>query len=589
VSKIYIPAWHYKAPGLVQRVWGWSPIEEMVLLTLDATPGTIDDLASSLHIPRQVAASTVGRLMQFGLIEVRMSPRPMLSTNLVGRDFIRGSRALPERSADREIGISVVYEKVGESVFRNRDVDTIPITKLPRSGKIVAFPVGEPLETDYSMMQRVTQFMSGTLRPGEWLRGIQANSSYLERKFLVLDLDDVRDGAMPPGASEKLIEALRATIKTGQLPVTAPPVADEPPAIATEINANQIVVGARQQLERFEQIVKAARSHIFILSTFVASQDDDRCKENRERMWKALEDACNRGVKCHLFFGTSIEVPKNSIAMHHLGERLSAIRRTRGYVLAHRDTVESHAKFLVADDGQGGAVVSMGSCNWLSSPFSAVEISVELTEANAAGAAMDVLQSIVSKISSAGQSIEALQFMASELRRDRGRVSAPATVVSSLRATMRFLHAADHNRLLRLAAHDAKTRFICCTNRVGANMVPALFDPAEVASQRLSEVSIFYSRRGGPVKRGHVNEHRERLKGDVDIIGVAEPQLHAKFLAWDDDHIVVSSLNWGSQSASLENPLDEIGLYLEGPGLATQLLQEFDAERTRTAKDSLTG
>lgn len=586
MSKIYIPAWHYKAPGLVQRVWGWSPVEEMVLLTLDATPGAIDDLASALHIPRQVAASTVARLMQFGLIEVRMSPRPMLSTNLVGREFIRGSRALPERSADREIGISVVYEKIGESVFRNRDVNTIPMTKLPKSGKIVAFPVGEPLETDYSMMQRVTDFMSSMLRPGEWLRGIQANSSYLERKFLVLDLNDVRDGAIPPGASEKLIEALKSTIKTGRLPVTASPPVDEPPAISTAIQPDQIIVGARQQLERFEQTIKAAKSHIFILSSFVASQDDDRCKENRERMWQALDDACRRGVKCHLFFGTSIDIPKHTAAMHELSERLSGIRRTRGYVLAHRDTVHSHAKFLIADDGQGGAVVSMGSCNWLSSPFSAVEVSVELTEANAASAAMDVLQSIIAKISSAGQSIEALQFISAELRRNRTRLSATSAVPGSIQAAMRILHASDHNRLLRVAAHDAKTRFICCTNRVGANMVPALFDPAEVAGQRLDEVSIYYSRRGGPVKRGHVSDHRKRLEGVVGLFGVPEPQLHAKFLAWDDDHIVVSSLNWGSQSATLDNPLDEIGLSLEGTGLATLLLKKFNAENRRTEKDA---
>lgn len=585
MSKIYIPAWHYRAPGLVQRVWGWSPIEEMVLLTLDATPGTIDDLASVLHIPRQVAASTVARLMQFGLIEVRMSPRPMLATNTVGRDFIRADRALPERSADREIGISVVYEKVGESIFRNRDVDTISITKLPRSGKIVAFPTGEPSETDYSMMQRVSQFMAGMLRPGEWLRGIQANSSYLERKFLVIDLNDVRDGATPPGASEKLIEALKSTIKTGRLPVTFSSTADEPPTISTAVHPDQIIVGARQQLERFEQVVKAAKSHVFILSTFVAFQNDDRCRDNRERMWQALDDACRRGVKCHLFFGTSTEMPKHAAAMHELGERLSGIRQTRGYVLAHRDSVDSHAKFLVADDGNGGAVVSMGSCNWLSSPFSAVEVSLELTEANAAGAAMDVLQSIIAKVSSAGQSIEALQFMAAELRRNRSRLSAATTPPGAIPTQMRILHAADHNRLLRIAAHDAKTRFICCTNRVGANMVPALFDPAEVAGQRLNEVSIYYSRRGGPVKRGHVSEHRKRLEDVVGLFGVPEPQLHAKFLAWDDDHIVVSSLNWGSQSASLDNPMDEIGLYLQGADLAKVLLKKFDTENKRAATD----
>lgn len=56
------------------------------------------------------------------------------------------------------------------------------------------------------------------------------------------------------------------------------------------------------------------------------------------------------------------------------------------------------------------------------------------------------------------------------------------------------------------------------------------------------------------------------------------PQLHAKFLAWDSDHLVVSSLNWGSQSGLEDNPLDEIGLFLEGPNLATSLLETFERE-----------
>ncbi|ESY74492.1 hypothetical protein X740_31820 [Mesorhizobium sp. LNHC221B00] len=133
-------------------------------------------------------------------------------------------------------------------------------------------------------------------------------------------------------------------------------------------------------------------------------------------------------------------------------------------------------------------------------------------------------------------------------------------------------------RLLRAAAHDAQQRFVCCTNKVGANMVPALFDPAEIAGRRLSGVRIYYSRRTGPVKRSHVTKHRERLHGIVDLTGVPEPQLHAKFLAWDTDHVVVSSLNWGSQSGLEDNPLDEIGLYLEGPSLATSLLDNFERE-----------
>lgn len=577
MNNIYIPAWHYRAPGLVQRTWGWSPVEEMILLALDRSPGTIDDISHALKIPRQVVGSTVARLMQFGLVEVRLSPQPVLATSSVGHDFIRAGRALPERTADREIGISVVYEKVGQSVFRTKDVDTIPVTKLPAKGAIITFPEGEPPETHYSMMERVNKFTVGMLRPGEWLRGVQANSSFLERKFLVLDLDEVEDGVLPQGASDQLVDALKATIKTGILPKTATPPSDQPASIETRFASDDLVVGSGQHLQRFEHIVGAAKSNIFVLSTYVASQSDDKGRENRERIWRALEDACRRGVRCHLFFGTSLDRAKHATAMQELFVRLSAVRQTRGYLQVQRDTVGSHAKFLVADDGQDGAVVLMGSCNWLSSPFSAVEVSAELREANAVGEGLDLLRAIISKLSSAGRSVETLQFMASELRRQRNALS-NAGEKRTPNARLTVLYSADHQRLLRLAAHDAQERFICCTNKIGANMVPALFDPAEVAGRRLSDVRVYYSRRSGPVKRGHVTKHRERLNDVVELTGVAEPQLHAKFLAWDSNHVVVSSLNWGSQSGLEDHPLDEIGLYFEGEDLATSLLEKFQAE-----------
>ncbi|RWO29669.1 MAG: hypothetical protein EOS10_22805 [Mesorhizobium sp.] len=577
MNNIYIPAWHYRAPGIVQRTWGWSPVEEMILLSLDRSPGTINQVSETLKIPRQVVGSTVARLMQFGLVEVRLSPQPVLVTSSIGHDFIRTGRALPERSADREIGISVVYEKVGLSIFRTRDVDTIPITKLPAKGAIIRFPEGEPPETHYSMMQRVNEFMVGMLRPGEWLRGVQANSSFLEAKFLVLNLDEIGAGVFPQGASDQLVEALKATIKTGVLPKTTTPPPERPVSIQTRFSVSDLVVGAERHLQRFEQIVGDAKSNIFVLSTFVASQSDEQGRDRRERIVRALEDACKRGVRCHLFFGTSLDRAKHAVAMQELYLRLSAARQTRGYLLVQRDTVESHAKFLVADDGYDGAVVLMGSCNWLHSPFSAMEVSAELREPNAAAEGLDLLREIVSKLSSASRSVEALQFMASELRRQRNMLSTSEEAQAPA-ATLTILHAADHERLLRAAAHDAQQRFVCCTNKVGANMVPALFDPAEVAGRRLSDVRIYYSRRTGPVKRSHVTKHRERLHGIVDLTGVPEPQLHAKFLAWDTDHVVVSSLNWGSQSGLEDNPLDEIGLYLEGATLATSLLESFERE-----------
>lgn len=573
--KIYLPAWHYRARAIVQRTWGWSPIEEMILLALDRTPGTIENVAKSLGIPTQVAGSTVARLMQFGLVEVRFSPAPQLATSGVGRDFIRLGRALPERTENREIHISLVLEKVGHSVFRNRDVVTIPLHRVTNADQKIDFPPGG--ETDDTMAARVIQFVGGMLRPGEWLRGLQTISSVLERKFLAIDLNDVKNGLLPEGATQDLIRALQETINTGILPAASDPHPSTPQTIDTTITAEQLILGGDQHLERFEQIVGKAESDVFVLSTFVALRSGEKYTERHERVRKALEQACERGVRCHLFYGTKLDAErKNAIAMQELDDRLSSVRRARGFVHTQRDSVGSHVKCLAADDGHGGAVIVLGSCNWLSSPFAAMEASVELTENQAAAAGLDLLRSIISPLSSATRSIEMLQFTASDLRRNRRDLSPRTDVGELMPARMTILHAEDHEQLLRKVAHEAAKRFVCCTNRVGANMVPALFNPAEIAGSRLSDVRVYYSRPSGPIKRRHVAAHRERLNGVVDLIGVREPQVHAKFLLWGDDDVVVSSMNWGSQSGSSDAPLDEIGLHLEGPGLAICLLGKFE-------------
>ncbi|WP_024577599.1 MULTISPECIES: hypothetical protein [unclassified Afipia] len=575
--KIYLPAWHYRARAIVQRTWGWSPIEEMILLALDRAPDTIEGVAKSLRIPVQVAGSTIARLMQFGLVELRLSPVPQLATSSVGRDFIRLGGALPERTEDREIHISLVLEKVGHSVFRNRDVETAPLNRFVHTDHKVNFPPG-PDETDDTMAARVTQFVAGMLRPGEWLRGVQTINSVLERKYLAIDLNDVKNGLLPEGASQDLIGALQATIKTGILPEASDPRQSRSPTIDTMMSDDQLIVGGDQHLERFEHIVDQAEEDVFVLSTFITPHDG-KYTDRHERVRAALERACLRGVRCHLFYGTALDTERrNAIAMQELNVRLSSVRRARGLVLAQRDSVRSHVKCLAADDGRGGAVVVLGSSNWLSSPFSAVELSAELTENHAAAAGLDLLRSIISPLSSASRSVETLQFMASDLRRTRSSLSLKTETGQSIPVRMTILQADDHERLLRRVAHEADERFVCCSNRVGATMVPGLFNPAEIAGRRLGDVRVYYSRSSGPIKRRHVKAHRDRLNGVVDLIAVEDPQVHAKFLLWGNDHAVVSTMNWGSQSGSPDNPLDEIGLHLEGSGLATSLLAKFEKQ-----------
>jgi phosphatidylserine/phosphatidylglycerophosphate/cardiolipin synthase-like enzyme len=229
---------------------------------------------------------------------------------------------------------------------------------------------------------------------------------------------------------------------------------------------------------------------------------------------------------------------------------------------------------LIADDGATGGRALLGSCNWLQSPFQAHELSIELRDDEMVANCLELLQATTSAVPSARGSRDAMQAMEFALRRAKPRLVVPTAHENTVAAQLTLLAAPDHLPLLRRAAHEeARFRFVCMTHKLGAPMVSNLLDPAQAAGERIEDVRAYYSLPTGPVKKRHVRDAAERLAGTVKLEPSARgsPMLHAKVLLWDDDDVVVTSFNWGSQSASEDSPLDEIGLHLRGSGLAQTL------------------
>lgn len=571
---LLIPAIWYRARAVIERRWGWSPVEEEVLLALREKPGTSSSVALELGIPHQVAEAAVSRLMRFGLIEVRIAPEPALAMTEAARAHLLAGRSLPERAQLREMPVSLVFDKLGGSVFRRRDVVIKPLKRIPKGATIVEFPEGDEVETDSSMDGRVRHLLRSSLRPGEVFAMVRANLSSIEKRFIQIDLDRAKDGALPEGASDALRLAVRDHLASGRRPAarasqpSRPACFDTP--IETTVTPNQIVFGGGDHLARLEEIVDAARSDIFVLSTFVAAQDDAKAQNGQERVWAALERAVRRGVRVHLFFGSSLDDEgKHTRAMAELQSKL---RAAGANVAAHLEPVHSHAKILVADDGDDGARALLGSCNWLQSPFRAHELSVELHDIAAVGC-LELFCAITAAVPTARDSRDAMQAMRTALSLKPGRLLEATQAEDVIPVTLRILAAPDHLPLLRRAAHDAKERLLVMTHRMGSPMIQNVFDPALVASERIATVQALYSVPSGQVKKRDVRAAGGLGGGSIDLrkIQSRDAMLHGKALLWDHDDIVVTSFNWGSQTASEDKPLDEIGLHLHGRGVADLL------------------
>ncbi len=57
-------------------------------------------------------------------------------------------------------------------------------------------------------------------------------------------------------------------------------------------------------------------------------------------------------------------------------------------------------------------------------------------------------------------------------------------------------------------------------------------------------------------------------EANVRMVQIRDRELHGKFLLWDSDHLVLTSLNWSSADTRTDAPQREIGIYVQSPGIA---------------------
>jgi len=61
----------------------------------------------------------------------------------------------------------------------------------------------------------------------------------------------------------------------------------------------------------------------------------------------------------------------------------------------------------------------------------------------------------------------------------------------------------------------------------------------------------------------------------VNLVQSAKTPLHGRIVAWDEDNVVVTSLNWASAAADPDFPWGDIGVHIQAPGIATSTMAKL--------------
>ncbi|OQW59490.1 MAG: hypothetical protein A4S14_05925 [Proteobacteria bacterium SG_bin9] len=568
---VAIPIRRVSAKAVIEKGRGWSALDELILWALSRESQSASKLADEIDVPRRVVLAVILRMMRFRLVEsVILGGVPAFRTTTYGKAVVASGSSIPTAKQRVTRNVAFVYDTISGTVYKRRDVEAksdLAIQSLRENGIDVrniqvrgTLPKTTPPE-NFIRIQKV-------LREDENLLFFDGDT-FVERQnefmMVVVDGDDMR--GLPSTAPAALLAEVARVAKTTQAarPIVVDSMINDEddlaigPTVSTRIDDADIVFGGDGHRELMKRILGSATRRIFIHSTFLR-------RDGFSAWTREFREAVRRGAKIDIFWGSGTSDEPGEKTMREataLAQEIAADEMLRDRVRIHLKSTGSHAKLLIADDGEENFFAVIGSCNWLYTNFKRMELSVVLREPALVAASLEAFAALVSKPGFRAETAAELHTRATVLAR-RPAVGGPHAA--------RLVQGQSHDAVLREASGSRPTRFIVASDKFGNSAFPSAIIPAEVAAATATtEPVVIYGSVAGKVTGvGAANLALDVRDRGVRLLRISEG-FHAKFLLWGDDDIVVTSINWCSWTSPPGSTLGEIGVHIHRTGLARAL------------------
>lgn len=577
VVRVAIPVFRGKRRFHLLKGRPWSPVEHLILQALVNKPRTAAALAEHSALPKRLVIEALIRLMRADWVE--LSPQPtgtLFRATVVGRDkaFLDELPNVP-KAVTR--WMTFVIDRVTGLTFRGRELPIFErhvVQQRAERENIVWLEASSEV-----FREEPRAVFSALLEEDETIVDVDATGDRLTERFALVLVRNGKPEGLPKIASALEVEVLEAAEKFNAAPRSAEPLTIKPSVTPRRLDgalpvprqitfqSSDLILGGDAHETAFSQLIKRARERVIIHSTFVS-------ETSLQFAMPLIVDAARRGVRVDILWGENEDKPEALVTRRLLADaraKLAAISLD-SLIAIHPFSTNSHAKILVADDGQTGRDVAiLGSCNWLYSGFKSFEASVRLRDPSIVADVLDIL---------------------SDLSRGRDGLWKPltvhlATLAREVRARPRLAGArtdaclvlgAQHGHFVREARDHAVKRIFVVSHRLGMAAKQAIIIPAMAAARdrRGIETQVFFGRPSGQMTGVVAAEMTlDAGKDGVQVRSVHEPRLHAKVLAWDDDSAVITSQNWLSADPGHNSALQEIGVFLQGNRIADNIITTF--------------
>ncbi|OAP71802.1 hypothetical protein A7325_12275 [Psychrobacter sp. SHUES1] len=354
-----------------------------------------------------------------------------------------------------------------------------------------------------------------------------------------------------------------------------------------------LVYGGQDNKTKLLELIDESSTFLVIHSTFIRTGCvyNEKTKEFTD-IFKSIKTALLRGVDVYILWGKTEREEDDSgfekSRAEDLGiERTLKLFNTKLHEVGITEQVnfnsftrtESHAKFVISDHATKGYCSMITSCNFFYTAFNTFETSAVIYDNQFTSKLLRIASSISTgrsvMMSDTSRELESLANMVME------QIERTKVLKGEDKLTIKLVKKQEHYDYISSAKNLATKRIYVVSDFISDIAHRPIFD--NLAPLKIKQKFCYYK------KTRHMSDAELEQKAR-DLSSLHYPiqlkkisgrshkaKSHAKFIAWDDDDILLTSLNWLSANALEEKggEYHELGLHIQGLNVAEELLNKF--------------
>lgn len=588
----------------INRKKDWSIIDYLFIKELFKNDLTLEQLSNISNLNKQIVLQIILPMHDIGWIVIKSSNNKFtFSLSETGKKTYTSSSAkheLPSIISTYDSVREICVDNLGNYYnFFKKGVLLHPYVRYQELKsqydlELIELPILNDAYPDYEKMRLVAK------TPSEEINTISDihNYKFQEKKFLILDLMNIEKGksilindkfkdvlepnliaeieSITPSGNGKKIQNVQNNYVREALTEFS---------IATTKDNVELIYGGENTEKKFIDLIKNSRNYLIIHSTFIGKWCIKKENEEYTEIFYEIKESLKRNTSVYIMWGkSSQEEDANSVQEDMLVQKLltqfneNCLKEGIESQVNYNNFIRtnSHAKFIVTDTINQGPCIMLGSCNFLYSRFDRFEASVVLYNYEFTQKFLKIVANMASGDSSYNTSArEGIRNLISTSSHPQNEEK---VLAENERLTVSLILKNQHYQYVDIAKEQATKRIIVTSDLINSIAKRPIYDALAHANVKKN---IFYSNRSSYINADEIkNKTKELEQLEYPIkLRASQNKNHSKVLAWDNNNILITSLNWLSSNALNANEdYHELGMHVQGWDVAKEFFAKFQTK-----------